>query len=482
MNFTATLILALLSQEVPVQTVVAPSEGLAPLRREIFELISERGPPSLTLGVARDGEIVWLEAIGWADRQARRPAETTTLYAVGSMSKSITASAALALVQRGELDHQTRVAELLGPAVRPWDPLGYLEDVRVDDLLASTAGVPHGWVTLSDSKTSIPGCYAGYPSLVAFSPGEVFDYSNNSFGVLQAVIEAKTGRDFEGALQELVFKPLRMTHSTSWLDSTRLESYAVRYTNEGSPLPNEQLMPQGGLGLYASVEDVLRHGMFHLAHLKSNHDGPGSLPIRPGGDPSEGYFRNGWWTTARSHVSNGSIAGANSHLVVLPPEGLVIVVLTNQTSSLADEVADRIRDFLVPAAGESGRLSRARYTQIFRTPYEPEEAWTGRWRGTIGTPCGSVPLELDVEEQVIVRIANDERHLLTNITLNTKGELRGELSGVVPGLTPEGAPEHQIRLMLRLQDGRLSGYASAILDVPSLSASIPAYISLTPVD
>jgi CubicO group peptidase (beta-lactamase class C family) len=60
--------------------------------------------PSVSVAVGRAGEVVWAEAFGWADLSRQATATTETLYPVGSISKSLTATAAGILHERGLLD------------------------------------------------------------------------------------------------------------------------------------------------------------------------------------------------------------------------------------------------------------------------------------------------------------------------------------------------------------------------------------------
>ena len=70
------------------------------IRREMVEV----GIPSFAVAVARHGEILWEEAFGWADRESRIPAGEHTLYSQASVSKPITATGLMKLVEQGKLD------------------------------------------------------------------------------------------------------------------------------------------------------------------------------------------------------------------------------------------------------------------------------------------------------------------------------------------------------------------------------------------
>jgi len=272
-----------------------------------------------------------------------------------------------------------------------------------------------------------------------------------------------------------------MTASTARFDPGRRDEYAVGYTANGDPVLHAHVMPEGGLGLYSSAEDLLRYGMYHAGtDSPSRRVSPSpAQPTNSGTDPAHGYFHLGWWMSDAVRVSNGSVRGANAHLSILPDDELVVVVLTNQTSNFADEVAGRIIESLVPGVAEKGARARAEYARLFRTPYSPRADWSGVWSGVLRTPRGETPLIIElVGEQVTVRIAAGAPLLLENPSLNEFGELRGSLEAVLPGLTPVGNEAYPIRLMLRLRDGRPTGYVSAIFDLPGGNVSLPASVPL----
>lgn len=76
--------------------VAAARSRLTQLRREI-------GYPSVSVAVAVAGKVVWLEAQGYADLAAKRRATAATPYAIGSVSKALTAAGVMRLADRGVL-------------------------------------------------------------------------------------------------------------------------------------------------------------------------------------------------------------------------------------------------------------------------------------------------------------------------------------------------------------------------------------------
>src|SRR6476646_5398377 len=82
------------------------------IRRQLVET----GAPSIAVAVARDGKILWEEGFGWADREKRIAASEHTLYSLASISKPITATGLMTLVQAGKVDLDRPVNDYLGDA------------------------------------------------------------------------------------------------------------------------------------------------------------------------------------------------------------------------------------------------------------------------------------------------------------------------------------------------------------------------------
>ncbi len=92
------------SQGLPSSGVYARDDQFASVRAFIQKQMIERSVPSVAVGVARDGKIIWEEGFGWANREERIPATPHTIYSLASISKPITATGLMVLKERGKID------------------------------------------------------------------------------------------------------------------------------------------------------------------------------------------------------------------------------------------------------------------------------------------------------------------------------------------------------------------------------------------
>src|SRR2546427_8602320 len=108
--------------------------------------------PSLAVAVARDGEILWEEGFGWADREHRVPATEHTMYSLASISKPITATGLMVLKEQGKLDLDRPINDYLGAAkLNAW--IGDAADATVRRVANHTSGLPLHWHFFYEDET-----------------------------------------------------------------------------------------------------------------------------------------------------------------------------------------------------------------------------------------------------------------------------------------------------------------------------------------
>ena len=191
--------------------VAGPHAGaVEEARRLARALLVAENLPSLSVAVARDGEIVWAEAFGFADVDRRTPVTPLTRFRTGSVSKTLTAAAVALLYERGRIDLDAPVQTYVPEYPRKqWT-------ITTRQLLGDVAGVhrirgdnndnpPRGHCTNLDEALET---FAGEPLL--FEPGTKYRFSNHGWILLSAVVEGASGEPFPTFMRREVFEPLGM--------------------------------------------------------------------------------------------------------------------------------------------------------------------------------------------------------------------------------------------------------------------------------
>jgi N-acyl-D-amino-acid deacylase len=214
-------------QELPVTGVAGP--GLERLDAVVIETMRRLGIPGASLAVTRNGSLVLAKGYGWANLQARVPAGPDTLFALASVSKSLTAVTILKLVDAKRLDLDARAFELLSDI----EPLaGDRVDPRVKSITVrhllyhaagwdrAKSGDPNGFservarrmqVPLPIKPRQLTRFMLGRP--LDFDPGTESRYSNFGYIVLGLVIEEVTGVSYERAIREILIVPLGISRT-----------------------------------------------------------------------------------------------------------------------------------------------------------------------------------------------------------------------------------------------------------------------------
>src|SRR5262249_33886816 len=100
----ASLLFAAFITVAPARQKNSPAAAFDRVGEFIRQQLTGRCLPSIAVAVARDGQIIWEEAFGWADRENRVPATAHTMYSLASISKPITATGLMILKERGRIE------------------------------------------------------------------------------------------------------------------------------------------------------------------------------------------------------------------------------------------------------------------------------------------------------------------------------------------------------------------------------------------
>ena len=186
-------------------TTLAPAER-AQIEKAVSAFMTANSVPGISVAVVQNGQSVWSAGFGMSDLEDSAPATSSTLYRLGSISKSITAVAILQLYERGKLDLDAPVQKYC-PAFPQKD-----SPITSRQLLAHLSGIRH---YSQDGKGDVPEDSARHfasmeESLQLFvndpllsKPGTQFHYSTYGYALLGCVFDVGDGG--EGLVGREVF-------------------------------------------------------------------------------------------------------------------------------------------------------------------------------------------------------------------------------------------------------------------------------------
>lgn len=357
-----------------------PADDLAMLET----LRSRHGQPALAAGVARSRDIVLAAAVGTHLVGEGTPVGPGSRFHIGSCTKSMTATLAGMLVERGELDWDARVADVL-PAIAGRVRPEYLH-VNVGQLLshqagiyAATDGADATFRVLSDGLPEDPRRQRlEFAARVlglepAFAPGAGFAYSNAGYTVVAAMLEAATGEAWEDLLRARLFEPAGLTGAgLGWPASPSRPAEPRGHYARGdrlTPQPLDDtyqippwLAPAGAV--HCPIGDFARYAQLHLRGLRGEdgllraetvrrlHRRAVDLPLETNAAGLLG-FGYGWaqLRTAQGRVlswHNGSAGTFFAWMVVDPERDVAVVVCTNAgngEAACAEVTAELLRRY-----------------------------------------------------------------------------------------------------------------------------------------
>jgi D-alanyl-D-alanine carboxypeptidase len=187
--------------------------ALAAIRAHGEEHVRAFDLPGLTLGLTTPDGFATVLNFGFANRDRRSAIAPDTLFQIGSISKSMTATVIHQLAAEGKLKLSDRVSALL-PVVRL--PAG--NAITVQHLLDHTAGLADDAPLFSDG-----GLWTG------FAPGAHWHYSNTGYDIVGKIAEKVGGKPLSTLLAERIFAPLGMRRSRGAIIAQDRLLYAQGY-------------------------------------------------------------------------------------------------------------------------------------------------------------------------------------------------------------------------------------------------------------
>lgn len=223
--------------------------------------------PGFAIAVAVDGRLVWSEAFGYADLEAKRPTTPATQFRIGSVSKSITADAVAQLYESGKLDLDAPIQRYVPTFPDKGAPI----TTRL--LGGHLAGIRHyrgNEFLLNQPYATVTAGLAIFQndSLLA-RPGTRFSYSSYGFNLISAVVEGASGEQFLAYMSRHVFTPLGMTSTAPDKNDSLIPNRTKFYerTAAGPFVPSptvDNSNKWAGGGFLSTAEDLVRFGSAHL--------------------------------------------------------------------------------------------------------------------------------------------------------------------------------------------------------------------------
>jgi CubicO group peptidase (beta-lactamase class C family) len=379
----------------PAPAQIATKEKVAAalpkLDEFVRQIIDKKLVPGLSIAIVHGSEIAFLSAFGVRRVGAPEPVDVDTVFQLASVSKPVASTVVSALVSDGKISWDSRIRDI-DPGFALWDELAAAA-VTIGDLFAHRSG--------------LPGHVGDDIEELGFSQGEILQrlrlakpaysfrngYSYSNFGLTEGAVAAArvSGRSWEEAAEEKLYKPLGMNSTSSRYRDfvTRPNRAALHVAVDGNWAAFTQRNPDAQSpagGVSSSARDIakwlrllLANGQYEGRQVVANAAlQQAHVPaIVQSIDPNTGaasFYGFGWNVEYREHGVEWSHAGAFSAgartlVRLIPGEQLGIAVLSNAfPTGVPEGIAATFYDLVF--AGRPTRDWVALANEIYETGYK----------------------------------------------------------------------------------------------------------------
>ncbi len=306
----------------------------ATIDRLVQSEIQQSGVPAIDVALAKKGTILYAHGYGLSNLATHLPAQSTTIFEIGSITKQFSAALIMKLQEQGRLHIDDSIAPYLPQYAFP-------PGVTIRMLLTHTSGLADftnfadigQWVKDGVSEPIVLAQISQAP--LQFQPGTQYTYSNSNFYILGSIIEGVTGQSFAANLDQNIVQPLALQNTYYALPPANLT--ATGYANDGTGLAPAIIWDRSAaFSAGAMSSDVYDLVSWDNALMSGQVVSPASFQQMT---TSNGFYQDGFTYGFGLAIStynsrpiiwhSGQIGGFYTENVVFLDNGFTLVVPTN---------------------------------------------------------------------------------------------------------------------------------------------------------
>ena len=260
-------VLPILLFAMPIAAADAPKlPGIGDVMQE--QIAKNEIAGAVTMVVTKD-RILHLETTGYADVAAKKPMAADSVFWIASMTKPITATAVLMLQDEGKLNVTDPVAKYIPEFANLKTPSGKPANLTIKQIMTHTSGLGEAsGPAAQQAKTLADLVPIWLAAPMQYEPGAKWQYTQSGINAAARIVEVVSGKTFDVFLQQRLFDPLGMKHTTFYPDTEARALLATAYakgqdgTLKATPprgdFGSRNHPPQGNGGLYSTAPDYAR--------------------------------------------------------------------------------------------------------------------------------------------------------------------------------------------------------------------------------
>ena len=362
-------------------TVSVKSQTKTSQLDSLFQILETNDQAMGSIAIFKNDHLVYENAIGFKNIADSIPADTQTLYKIGSITKTYTATLIMQLVENDKLQLDQKLSEFY-PQVTNAD------SINIEMLLKHRSGIfnftaEEGYLNRakeSTSKQEILDRIYSYDS--DFEPGSQFQYSNSNYLLLTFILEDITNQSYQQLLQEKIVDELSLKNTYYDFPDSRTLSY-VQADPWNQEMDTDASVPRGAGSMVSTAKEVAKfyHALFNeklisqesLQKMMKIQDGYGMALVK-----MPFYEKT-------SYGHGGGIDGFQSRAAYFPESNITIAYLSNGVNYPLNDIIIKSleiyfeKDFTYPD-----------FSNIYRHSTSELNAFTGTYSSD------QFPLDIDI--------------------------------------------------------------------------------------
>ncbi|MGS0681151.1 serine hydrolase domain-containing protein [Shewanella sp. 125m-7] len=337
---------------------------LEALKAAIVDIVETENLPAVAIAMVNQEGPVWIEAIGLANIANNQPADSQTLFRIGSTSKMFVSLSILKLVEQGKLSLDDKLADL-APEIAYTNQWEASDPIRIVHLLEHTTGwddihiveYAHNDPSPATLKQGLD--YHPHSRVSRWKPGSRMAYCNAGPPVAAYIVEKVTGQVFEDYVADNFFIPMGM-ETMSYFQSDDVKAKGATLYSKGKEEAYWHIIMRPSGSINASANDMAKFLSFLVNRGRAvelpliseasfaRMEQVKSTPAAQAGQTA-GYGLSNYSTPYKQWIyqgHDGGVSGGITKLEYLPEAGVGHVVMINSDDAQSvKKITELIREF-----------------------------------------------------------------------------------------------------------------------------------------
>lgn len=316
----------------------------------VINLYYTHGMFNGTALVYQYGRPVLVKGYGYRDVAKKLTNDSNTVFQIGSVTKTFTATMIMMLQEQGKLNVKDKLSKYLKDY-----PDG--DKITIENLLTHTSGIFNYTEDTAFSRTELFSHHSRKEMIDLFKdkitgiePGTTFSYSNSNYMLLGYIIEDLTGKSYYAALRSMILEPLGMTHTGCNFAALKSKNKAVGYFSiddgkgDNAPMVDSSVSYAAGC-IYTTVTDLNKWATAIQKGLLMSPESwaQATTPFKQ----NYGYgLMIGEAIGKKSIGHNGGIHGFVSNMFIVPGDASTIIFISNSMDNDQGKIRRNITSIL----------------------------------------------------------------------------------------------------------------------------------------